>query len=864
MPTDSACPRAVVVALVVTLASAHPSGASLRPTRLPNPYPGLTLPCTSAGSSGTPCADSEDRSPARGDSLTRRLRTDLVEWRFVDAFDVATSRLAERVASFGPGDPRSLRALLDVAEVAYAMGAHIEAERLWRRLYRVARDDEDDGALLPNAALGLARTLRRPVGSHRSLEGRALLDALLDSCGSLSPSLRAAALELRANYDRRTEEGALETYLRAVRAFEQAVGRSHPQTIDAMTWAAWEAIRAGEPATATALIDSAWNRAQRLPAALGILRPLLEARGILARARGDRVAALEADEAALRMWRRLRFEYPSDYGRVRYAPTIAGQLVAMHIDAGRLEAAWKLWTGTRADVWRTIRAPANRDDADRDALLRRELDWRLRESRSSSVGVHPAITTRDVEGLRAWARRLAADRAVVRAAMRTEGDVPSPEQIAEALEPDEALVLYVYVRGTSAGPCFPSRPRLFALVLRRAQSLRAFELPIGSGAASNPIPRVARAITRAARWPLRVALDDDTRGACRDLWDRCVAPLLPALAGVRHVITDMEPLRWGVPLACAIDPDGRPLIDRFGVTYCPAPAAMLRSRGNAPRVPRTLVAAGAPSVSDTTGMFENSARPPADVGNAPHVIVSRELSAEVAEGRARVEDLPGLPAALGELAAVARNVDSVTVLAGPRARETTFRATLRRSTPDAVHIAAHAVSTPLDAGRAALVLRCEPRSEASFDGDGRLCAAEVAAFWPRGISVTTLSACRTAGLPSPSDGRLGIPQALLARNVETVVAGLWNLDDLTAACVMRRFYENLTGAFKGERRGYRARPMPRDDALADAMLHARALVDATGRHPFAHPAYWAAFVLIGDGRGPATEPSTPAADPSCR
>jgi CHAT domain-containing protein len=137
-----------------------------------------------------------------------------------------------------------------------------------------------------------------------------------------------------------------------------------------------------------------------------------------------------------------------------------------------------------------------------------------------------------------------------------------------------------------------------------------------------------------------------------------------------------------------------------------------------------------------------------------------------------------------------------------------------------------------------------------------------------------LSACRTAlGRPSEGDGLLGFAQAFLSRGARAVVLSRWKVDDTATSLLMVRFYENLLGKRKGLKKG-----MGRAEALAEAKRWLRGLsrrqaaalagrlaaglrrgtekevrpfqgkppVLPEGDRPFAHPYYWAAFVLIGD------------------
>jgi CHAT domain-containing protein len=95
------------------------------------------------------------------------------------------------------------------------------------------------------------------------------------------------------------------------------------------------------------------------------------------------------------------------------------------------------------------------------------------------------------------------------------------------------------------------------------------------------------------------------------------------------------------------------------------------------------------------------------------------------------------------------------------------------------------------------------------------------------------------------------------------------VDDRATSLLMTRFYQNLLGQGPGV-----SRPMPRAEALAEAKRWLRGLTgdevgpalaalqrgevrpladgggaprgSTAGPRPFAHPYYWAAFILIGD------------------
>jgi tetratricopeptide (TPR) repeat protein len=205
-----------------------------------------------------------------------------------------------------------------------------------------------------------------------------------------------------------------------------------------------------------------------------------------------------------------------------------------------------------------------------------------------------------------------------------------------------------------------------------------------------------------------------------------------------------------------------------------------------------------------------------------------------------------------------------------------------------VHLATHGL---IDLGRperSALVLSRDKlpsreetlaraaKGETVFDGHLRV--ETIRRDWKLDADLVTLSACETAlGAEGQGDGLLGFSHALLSRGARTVVLSRWKVDDTATALLMLRFYENLLG--KGSRAG--RKPLPRAEALAEARrwlrelprkdldplataLFAGKLSDTrrgsivvlkpaqkkpplpAGARPYAHPAYWAAFVLIGD------------------
>jgi CHAT domain-containing protein/tetratricopeptide (TPR) repeat protein len=185
--------------------------------------------------------------------------------------------------------------------------------------------------------------------------------------------------------------------------------------------------------------------------------------------------------------------------------------------------------------------------------------------------------------------------------------------------------------------------------------------------------------------------------------------------------------------------------------------------------------------------------------------------------------------------------------------------------------------------------------------DGRLSVREIQRSWELKAELVTLSACETAlGREAGGEGFVGFTQALLMSGTRSVCLSLWKVDDKATALLMKRFYANLLG-----RRAGLSKPLPKAEALDEAKRWLRELtVDeagtelaaldrgavrplakaddpalhdtsrtelvqrglgevaeklpeggrivppstpkATGVRSYAHPYYWAAFVLAGD------------------
>jgi CHAT domain-containing protein len=194
-----------------------------------------------------------------------------------------------------------------------------------------------------------------------------------------------------------------------------------------------------------------------------------------------------------------------------------------------------------------------------------------------------------------------------------------------------------------------------------------------------------------------------------------------------------------------------------------------------------------------------------------------------------------------------------------------------------LHLATHGQVEPRFQLRSRLILSRDTTPGEELPGfDGELTAEEILRQWHLKADLVTLSACETAlGPHSKGEGYVGFANTLLLTGARSVVLSLWKVDDAATALLMERFYQNLLG-----RRPGLDKPLPKAEALAEAKVWLRKLprkealervaaltagvsrgkdrpalprlaelpkaTEGEADAPFAHPYYWAAFVLFGD------------------
>jgi CHAT domain-containing protein len=276
---------------------------------------------------------------------------------------------------------------------------------------------------------------------------------------------------------------------------------------------------------------------------------------------------------------------------------------------------------------------------------------------------------------------------------------------------------------------------------------------------------------------------------------------------------------------------------------------------------------------------------------AAQVVLAQRAAAEVLRSGVRAAGLAPLPGTHREVQAIAALFpkDQVTTLLGQDATESHLQQLAQSGalkTYRFLHLATHGQANPHVALSSAVFLAAEPETPATPSAnpaalesapDGQVTAEQIVRTWDLDADLVVLSACESGlGRYAGGEGYLGFAQALFVKGAHSLVLSQWKVDDKATALLMTRFYQNLLGKRPGL-----STPFPKAAALDEAKRWlrnltadeagtalaalergtVRPLVDEAdgpapraasstaqpaGVRPYAHPYYWASFILIGD------------------
>lgn len=265
-------------------------------------------------------------------------------------------------------------------------------------------------------------------------------------------------------------------------------------------------------------------------------------------------------------------------------------------------------------------------------------------------------------------------------------------------------------------------------------------------------------------------------------------PIEPWLQGATRVYVSPDDALWRLPFAVLPMRDGEPLLARHELVL--APSQRLISARTASAAPRHLVAFGNPAVYAA----------PAPYFTEVHL---REVVTEVA--------------AIGQM-----YPGSAEVYTASDAGEDRFK--WRAPAADVIHVAAHASVSEDWPMESALLLAPAGRE------DGQLEAQEILNLHLH-CGVAILAGCNTAGGRfGVGEGVMGLSWAFLAAGARNAVVSQWNVDSAATERLMVAVHYSLVRGASPPTAVRRAALALRNDPA------------------FAHPFYWAPFVVIGSGQ----------------
>lgn len=430
----------------------------------------------------------------------------------------------------------------------------------------------------------------------------------------------------------------------------------------------------------------------------------------------------------------------------------------------------------------------------------------------------------------------------------------TPQQIQAALEPGEALVL-TYV----------GEDRLFAWALSRGRA-PAF-------AATALSRREVNGLVKTLRAGLDPNNDDGPAldlAAAHRLYQSVLAPVAAGWEGARTLAVVPDKALGQLPFSLLVtesptgnvqDPPGQApfagyrnvpwLVRKLAVVQLPSAASLLALRENhAPAAPRAFIGFGDPLFNERQAA-EAKAERLASLRSPDGKAIKLARRSLPSLGRsvdtALLTRLPRLPDTADEVRSIAAVLGADPgrdVVLGTDANIRTVKAS-DLSDRRVVMFATHGLKAHDVPGLAQPALALSSPKVAQVDGNGLLTVDDVLGL-KLNADWVVLSACNTAAPEGEgAEAVSGLGRAFFYAGTRAVLVTSWAVETTSAALLTTETF----------RRVATTPGLSRAEALRQAML---AVMDAPGlkdpasgkiEYTYAHPMFWAPYVLVGDGRG---------------
>jgi CHAT domain-containing protein/Tfp pilus assembly protein PilF len=488
-----------------------------------------------------------------------------------------------------------------------------------------------------------------------------------------------------------------------------------------------------------------------------------------------------------------------------------------------------------ADNRRNLRrrsTPALRDDLEQLSTVATELSNQLRGPYGAATAATRAST---IAGLRARFEALEASLNVASLEFRADAAPITIAAVQAALPTGAALVELVRYHRFDARSTPPWRePRYVAYVLP-SQGPPDW-VALGEAAPIDAAVHAALAMMRSG------ADGEATRAALQQLDALVLAPVLRVTRSSDLIVSPDGELNL-VPFDALIDAQGRYEGEHRLVSYVTSGRDLLRLAGRrSPRSPALLVASpdyGPPRRDAVAGLgaFRPLAGASAELAElSAYFVGARTLTGGQATKAALAAVIGPAAVHVATHGFYARDASAAAPARQPAARGSDVAMSAAPSvsrglrgmhvepTPFAVGPAPASLGDP-SAGldRAGLAM-----AGANVRPDGIVSARELAGYDWWGTQLVVLSACETGVGAVPSgDGVYGMRRALVLAGAEAQVVSLWSVSDAATRALMAAFYAELA----------------RGTGRAEALRRAKLWLAQQPR--YAHPYYWAAFILSG-------------------
>ncbi len=305
------------------------------------------------------------------------------------------------------------------------------------------------------------------------------------------------------------------------------------------------------------------------------------------------------------------------------------------------------------------------------------------------------------------------------------------------------------------------------------------------------------------------------RRPARELYDLLLKPSESDLKGKTRLVVVPDAGLWELPFQALQTAEGRYLIEQAEVSYGQSLTVLRemskpRVRPAGAQAELALLAFGNPSRG---GGAEPKAAP------AQGALMSGPAALPEAERQVR---------ALEALYKPARSA----VYTGAAAREDRLKT--EASSARVLHLATHGVLDDAQPLASHVLLS---KGDGAGGEDGMLEARELMQMELR-ADLVVLSACETArGRVGAGEGVLGLTWALFVAGSPVTVVSQWKVEESSTTELMVEFH-----------RLYREKQRNARPALSTAGALRSAALALSRKERYAHPFYWAGFVVVGDGR----------------